>query len=236
MHQSHYTFSVDDALQQAFNQAAAQQHLDAAELLRGFMRKFIKPHPKPMNDVWGYKFITFRMGANMFNALETIAEYTRDNIKTMLPYEDSWTYTQSITGIIGYTSIVMSYTLLENFFFEEYKNYFDSEPNKLVDNIIDLMEFHNVELDKWNDMFEKLELLRKIRNCVVHKNGYIYGYIDGYIDDHLLKKYSQLFTPVDCSKVAIRLSLDDSIHLISEMKSIVTEYSEKVFFKKEDTL
>lgn len=234
MHQSHYTFSVDDALQQAFNQAAAQQHLDAASLLRGFMRKFIKqhpkpkPHPKPMNDVWGYKFITFRMGANMFNALETIAEYTRDNIKTMLPYEDSRTYTQSITGIIGYTSIVMSYTLLENFFFEEYKNYFEQEPKKLVDNIIDLMEFHNVELDKWNDMFEKLELLRKIRNCVVHKNG--------YIDDHLLKQYSQLFTPVDCSEVVIRLSLDNSIHLISEMKSIVTEYSEKVFFKKEDTL
>lgn len=234
MHQSHYTFSVDDALQQAFNQAAAQQHLDATSLLRGFMRKFIKqhpkpkPHPKPMNDVLGYKFITFRMGANMLNALETIAEYTRDNIKTMLPYEDSWTYTQSITGIIGYTSIVMSYTLLENFFFEEYKNYFEQEPKKLVDNIIDLMEFHNVELDKWNDMFEKLELLRKIRNCVVHKNG--------YIDDHLLKQYSQLFTPVDCSEVVIRLSLDNSIHLISEMKSIVTEYSEKVFFKKEDTL
>ena len=38
MHQSHYTFSVDDALQQAFNRAARQHNHDAAELLRGFMR------------------------------------------------------------------------------------------------------------------------------------------------------------------------------------------------------
>lgn len=46
MHQSHYTFSVDDALQQAFNQAAAQQHLDAAALLREYMRDFIAQHRK----------------------------------------------------------------------------------------------------------------------------------------------------------------------------------------------
>ena len=47
MHQSHYTFSVDDALQQAFNRAAARQHLDAAELLRNYMRSFIARQTEP---------------------------------------------------------------------------------------------------------------------------------------------------------------------------------------------
>ena len=31
MHQSHYTFSVDDALQQAFNRAARQHNHDALQ-------------------------------------------------------------------------------------------------------------------------------------------------------------------------------------------------------------
>ena len=47
MHQSHYTFSVDDALQQAFNRAAARQHLNAAELLRNYMRSFIARQTEP---------------------------------------------------------------------------------------------------------------------------------------------------------------------------------------------
>ena len=47
MHQSHYTFSVDDALQQAFNRAAARQHLDAAGLLRNYMRSFIARQTEP---------------------------------------------------------------------------------------------------------------------------------------------------------------------------------------------
>lgn len=50
MHQSHYTFSVDDALQQAFNQAARQHNHDAAELLRGFMRAYIAQPDKTDND------------------------------------------------------------------------------------------------------------------------------------------------------------------------------------------
>ena len=49
MHQSHYTFSVDDALQQAFNRAA-RQHLDAAGLLRGFMRAYIAQPDKTDDD------------------------------------------------------------------------------------------------------------------------------------------------------------------------------------------
>ena len=46
MNENTYTFSVDDALQQAFNQAAAQQHLDAAALLREYMRNSIAQHRK----------------------------------------------------------------------------------------------------------------------------------------------------------------------------------------------
>ena len=50
MHQSHYTFSVDDALQQAFNRAARQHNHDAAELLRGFMRAYIAQPDKTDDD------------------------------------------------------------------------------------------------------------------------------------------------------------------------------------------
>ena len=57
MHQSHYTFSVDDALQQAFNRAARQHNHDAAELLRGFMRAYIAQPTRPTTTRYkaGYK-------------------------------------------------------------------------------------------------------------------------------------------------------------------------------------
>ncbi|WP_314778190.1 toxin-antitoxin system antitoxin subunit [Cardiobacterium hominis] len=75
MTQNHYTFSVDDALQQAFNRAAAQKHLDPAEVLRDFMRHYITRQ----NETAAPKEITIAEALGGYHpAAEIDIEFERD--------------------------------------------------------------------------------------------------------------------------------------------------------------
>lgn len=72
------------------------------------------------------------------------------------------------------TTILMTYSLLEGFFFEEYKYYLEKDPprnNKLEMTIEDLLIHLRISNEKISREAALISALRAARNAVAHRNG-----------------------------------------------------------------
>jgi hypothetical protein len=131
---------------------------------------------------------------------------------------------------ISDTAIVMSHSLLEGFFHEEFeyylKNKIPKKPGELSALINTLLNAHNITLRDWRERKKVVELVTGLRNAVAHSNGIINAGVNKMRCEELLGE--DLFKFSDSYP---RLSLTGSLWLLREFKSIADEYSKAVFDK-----
>jgi hypothetical protein len=136
---------------------------------------------------------------------------------------------------ISNTAIVMSYSLLEGFFHEEFEYYLKKKnckkPKELSALISKLLHEHRICLNDWRESRKAVDLVRSLRNAVVHCNG--------IIEDSFNKEKCKELLGEDVfewSKNYPRLSVAGSLRLLREFKSIADEYSEAVFIAPNSSL
>ncbi|MFT7397899.1 MAG: hypothetical protein ACI832_001135 [Rheinheimera aquimaris] len=88
-----------------------------------------------------------------------------------------------------------------------------------------LLHEHKISLKDWRKRRKVIDLLRVLRNAVVHCNGIIGSEIDKEKCKELMGE--DIF---ESSEHYPRLSLARSISLVRELKSIADEYAEAVIW------
>lgn len=170
-------------------------------------------------------------GTRPFQGVEMIIENMIENFEKVTNHPcGSFSTTNDLVArnAVSNTAIVMSYSLLEGFFYEEYEYYLKKKkpqkPKELSALINTLLHEHNISLKDWRNRRKKVDLLRVLRNAVVHCNGIIENEIDR---DKCKDTFGEdIF---EWSKDYPRLSLAKSLLLVRELKSIADEYAEAIF-------
>lgn len=180
---------------------------------------------------WHYAYWTFRTGTRPFEGVEMLIENMIENFEKVTSHScGSYSTTNDLVArnAVSNTAIVMSYSFLEGFFHEEYEYYLKNKkpqkPKELSALICALLNEHNIRLTNWRNRRKKVDLLRVLRNAVVHCNGIIEDEIDR-------DKYKDAFGEdiFEWNENYPRLSLAKSLSLVRELKSIADEYAEKIF-------
>jgi len=183
---------------------------------------------------WNYAYLTFKKGGWTFTGVEMILENMVMNFEAITNHPcGSFSYTNDrlARAAVSNTAIVMSYSLLEGFFHEEYMFYLKhkkpNKPKKLTGLISTLLREHNISIKDWRMMRKKIDLLRVLRNAAVHSNGMV----EEDIDRNLCKNVfgEDIFQLHEGLPV---LSLHNSISLVRECRTIANEYAEKVFMNR----
>lgn len=189
------------------------------------MRK-IKP-----GQHWDYAHNTFMTGTRPFTGIAMILSTMIENFTKVTSHPCgtfSTTNDRIARNAISDTAIVMSYSLLEGFFHEEYVYYLQygksKKPRELRDLINTLLNAHKISLRDWRNRREILDLVRNLRNAVVHSNGQIDG--DNYKEKCIALLQEDLF---EHSIHYPTLTFSGALWLLQEFKSIADEYSESVF-------
>lgn len=180
---------------------------------------------------WHYAHWTFRTGTRPFEGVEMMISNMISNLKEVTSHScGSFSTTKDLVArnAISDTAIVMSYSLLEGFFHEEYEFYMKNEnrqkPKELSALINTLLRDRQVSLKEWREKRKVIDLVRVLRNAVVHSNGIIESDFDKEKCEELLGE--DIFESSDHYP---RLSLSRSLRLVREFKGIADEYSEAVF-------
>lgn len=180
-----------------------------------------------------YQYITFTTGTRPFEGIAMLLENMVKNFKDITSHScGSFSSTNDLIAknAISNTAIVMSYSLLEGFFHEEYEYYIKhkkpKKPKELSGLISTLLNEHQISINNWKDRRKLIDLLRVLRNAVVHSNGAIEDEIDrnkckAILGEDIFELNNNIPT----------LSLSRSILLTREFKSIADEYAKKVFMK-----
>ncbi|ADO08175.1 hypothetical protein Pvag_pPag20185 (plasmid) [Pantoea vagans C9-1] len=123
--------------------------------------------------------------------------------------------------------------MLEGFFDEEYDFYVKKEdskkPGELSALINTVLRAHGITLKNWRKRRVIIDLVKDIRNAVVHSNGRIDGHI--YKEKFLKVLSVDLFEHTDGY---LTLTFDASLWLINAFEAIAREYAEVVFFGTPD--
>ncbi|WP_422475701.1 hypothetical protein [Endozoicomonas sp. ALB032] len=177
---------------------------------------------------WNYAHLTFMTGARPFDGVEMILENMVSNLRSVTAHPDG-SYSETKNTIarnaISDTAIIMSYSLLEGFFSEEYAFYIKKEkPKKLSAMINELLHTHSISIKEWRERRKKVDMVRELRNAVAHNNGILEKNIN-------IEKYENVFGEniFSVSEKYPRLSVDGSLSLVREFRSIANEYAEAVF-------
>ncbi|HIH4317911.1 TPA: hypothetical protein ACYSBI_001851 [Morganella morganii] len=101
----------------------------------------------------------------------------------------------------------------------------EGQKNRKLSDLIDtLLYAHNIHLRDWEKRSKAVDLVRYLRNSVVHCNGLVN---DGIYKEDCIKFWGEdLFK---CSPHYPTLTFTQSLNLLREFKSIADEYSEVVF-------
>lgn len=183
------------------------------------------------DEDWTYAHHTFRTGTRTFQGVEFILSNMIDNFDKVTRHScGSFSTTNDLIArnAISDTAIVMSYSLLEGFFHEEFnfyiKNKNHSKPKELKSLIGKLLREHDISIEDWRKRRNLLDILRILRNAVTHSNGIIEEVIDR-------EKCTEIFGEdiFESDKNHPRLSLPGSLWLLQELRNIAEEYSEAVF-------
>lgn len=128
-----------------------------------------------MQNTYGYALFTLQTGGKPIAAFELIfntltASITKniDNIEK----EHGSTLRKNLEIALSDTTILMVYSLIEGFFFEEYRYYFSNKTPKSLEESFDKLYKHfkldNKELLK---DINHIKHLREVRNAITHRNG-----------------------------------------------------------------
>ncbi|MFV8845986.1 hypothetical protein [Serratia fonticola] len=180
---------------------------------------------------WDYANYTFRTGTRPFTGIEMILSTMIENFTKVTSHPCgafSATNDRIARNAISDTAIVMSYSLLEGFFHEEYEYYVQDgkskKPGELSALINTLLHAHKISLRDWRERRKVLDLVKDLRNAVVHSNGQIDG--DIYKEKCIALLQEDLF---EHSIHYPTLTFSGSLWLLREFQSIADEYSESVF-------
>ncbi|MGC1041673.1 hypothetical protein WKH27_23215 [Pantoea agglomerans] len=183
-----------------------------------------------------YAHATHNYGTRPFLGIEMIISNMIDNFKEVTSHSNgSFSTTKDRIGrnAISDTATVMSYSLLEGFFDEEYDFYIKKEgskkPGELSALINTVLRAHGITLKNWRKRREIIDLVKDIRNAVVHSNGRIDGHI--YKEKFLKILGVDFFEHTDGY---LTLTFDASLWLINAFEAIAREYAEVVFFRTPD--
>ncbi|MGC1009651.1 hypothetical protein [Pantoea agglomerans] len=179
-----------------------------------------------------YAYATHSCGTRPFLGVEMIISNMIDNFKDVTSHSNgSFSFTKDRIGrnAISDTAIVMSYSLLEGFFDEEYDFYVKKEgskkPGDLSALISTMLHAHGITLKNWRERRKIIDTVKEIRNAVVHSNGRIDG---GIYKEKFLKILGiDLFEHTDGY---LTLTFDASLWLINYFEAIAREYAGVVFF------
>lgn len=184
-----------------------------------------------LDQHWAYAYWTFRTGTRPFQGIEMILSNMIENFEEVTSHpcgSFSSTNDRIARSAISDTAIVMSYSLLEGFFHEEFEHYVQNgeskKPGKLSALINTLLRAHNISLRDWRERRKVVDLVKDLRNAVVHSNGLIDG--DVYKEKCIKLLGEDLFEYSDSYPT---LTFSGSLWLLREFKSIADEYSEAVF-------
>ena len=124
-------------------------------------------------------------GTRPFEGVEMIIDNMIENFEKVTSHScgsHSTTNDLVARNAVSNTVIVMSYSLLEGFFHEEYEHYLKKKkpqkPKELSALINTLLHEHNISLNDWRNRRKKVDLIRVLRNAVVYCNGIIEDEID----------------------------------------------------------
>lgn len=183
-------------------------------------------------DHFNYAMYTFQVGTNPFYGVEMLISNMIKNFKEVTSHScGSFSTTNDRIGrnAISDTAIVMSYSLLEGFFDEEYdfyisKNKKSKKPGELSALINTVIYDRGVKVEDWKRRRKVIDLFKDVRNAVVHSNGRIDACI--YREGFLKLLGVDLFEHADGY---LTLTFDASLWLINEFRKIAQEYAEAVF-------
>lgn len=185
-----------------------------------------------LDDDYSYAMYTFRVGANPFHGVEMLISNMIKNFKEVTSHScGSFSATKDRIGrnAISDTAIVMSYSLLEGFFDEEYdfyisKNKKTKKPGELSALINTVIYDRGIKMEDWRRRRKVIDLFKDVRNAVVHSNGRIDACV--YREEFIKLLGVDLFEHADGY---LTLTFDASLWLINEFRSIAQEYAEAVF-------
>jgi len=177
-----------------------------------------------VENKFSYALYTLQAGTRTFDGFEILLESIIKNIDSITRREDgSFSHTQDITArnALSDTVIVMSYALLEGFFSEEYGFYIGGKkPKTLCDVICKLFNKYDIKIKSLDTRCKKINIVRMLRNSVVHGNGVIPKNFDKSECMEVLGE--DVFQH---GKGYPRISLDLSRTIVHEFKSICWDYS-----------
>lgn len=176
-----------------------------------------------------YALHTFQTGSRPFFGVELILENTFENFTKISSHPDG-SFNDTLDTItrnaISDISIIMAYSLLEGYFFEECNYHLKKAAKSPIDAINDLSAFHNITLSNWEKRSAVIDIVRKLRNGVAHQNGMPSQQIDK-------KQCEELFgEDIFQGRKYPRMSPALSINLVRDFRKIVDEYSESVIFDR----
>lgn len=124
-----------------------------------------------MTDTFGYALYTFQTGGRPLSAFNELFEELASRLDSVGTDQGSSTQ-RSIEIALSDTTILMVYSIVEGFFFEEYCHYLG---DKRPDNLQQAMDRLSKHFDICNPRFvenkERICSLRSARNAIVHRNG-----------------------------------------------------------------
>lgn len=179
-------------------------------------------------DTFGYALFTMQTGHRPLSAFSEIFEHLVNSIVPRLDEIESESGSTRRRGLeiaLSDTAILMTYSLVEGFFFEEYKFYFNKEPNrgkKLESTIGTILEHIGILNNKpVQHGVSQIPGLRAARHAIAHRNGVLSEAEREEIQNHFGAE-------VDTSRgypVATTQFIIEMIHLAERL---ISTYSEAV--------
>lgn len=185
------------------------------------------------DENFDYAMHTSLTGLRPFHGVQLILENTVKNFESITSHPNgsfSDTKAEILRNAISDMSIVMTYSLLEGYFFEECNYYLKKTLESPVDAIDELCSFHGISIKNWRERRSMINAVRKLRNKVTHQNGIFPKDIDK-------KQYKKIFhEDIFEERSYPRMSISLSIRLIEDFEEIAREYSLRVLEKKANDL
>lgn len=178
------------------------------------------------DDTVEYALFTMQTGHRPLSAFSEIFEHLVNSIVPRLDEIESESGSTRRRGLeiaLSNTAILMTYSLVEGFFFEEYQFYFNKEPKrgeKLESTIGDLLEHIGILNNKpVQHGVSQIPGLRATRHAIAHRNGVLNETERDEIHNHFGAK-------VDISRgypVATTQFIIEMIHLAERLISTYSE-------------
>lgn len=176
-------------------------------------------------DDASYALHTFMVGCRPFEGVARLLEVAIANLDRLSSHADespSSTYDLLAKNTVSDIAIVMAYSLLEGFFYEEFSYYFKGEqiPSSPVGVINKITSRYQVSLDNWKSRKRLIDSVRVLRNAVVHQNGVT-------AKSWPLAKSEELFgEDIFEGRAYPRLSPQAALNLLDSFRAIADEYAE----------